>query len=206
MFPIQLIQLSLPHELSAIHALLQDAILTDMLLFLLAFLCGVAGIMTANRIHWLPKRSLGIVGGLLLLVGVLCGAEIAVDGHEQCVAIIGVGKAFLQLVATLFYSWFAVPVALNQATEVGTLATSSIGIAWLFAILPYFFGGWFAFLSWMASLLQNQIGGYLLVGGVYCVLAGWSRSIVDYRQWTVYETSLVSGLYEQTENQAEEGF
>ena len=139
----------------------------------------------------------------MLVVGVLCGAEMMVEGHPQFIAIIGVGKACLQLIAILFYCWFAAPIALNQATEVGTLVTSPIGIALLFAVLPYFFGGWFAFLSWIASLLQNQLGGYLIVGGVYCVLAGWSRSIVDYRQWTLYETSLVSGLYEQAENHAE---
>ena len=199
-FPIQLIQLSLPHELSGLHSLFQDAIFTDMFLFVLAFLCGVVGIMTANRIHWLPKRSLGIIGCLLLLMGALCGVEMMVNEHEErAIAIIGVGKAFLQLVAIFFYSWLVVPVALNQATEVGTITTLPIGIALLFAVLPYLFGGWFALLTWMASLLQNQIGGYLMVGCVYCVLAGWSTSIVDYRQWTLYETSLVSGFYEQTE-------
>lgn len=112
-FPIQLIQLSLPHELSIIHSIFNDAIVTDMSLFVLAFICGVIGIMTVNRIHWLPKRSLGIIGCLMLLVGVLCGVEIVVDGRERLVAFIGVGKALLQLMAVLFYVWFVVPIAFN---------------------------------------------------------------------------------------------
>lgn len=110
---------------------------------------------------------------------------------------IGLGKAIVQLIAIILYVGIVAPHALNQATEVGTMTTLPIGIACLLALLPYAFGVWFAFTCWLASCLESQWGGYGVIGCVYGVLAWWSGRMVDYRQWTLYETSLMSGLYEQ---------
>ena len=194
------IQANIPVELFEIKHLTPGITvfgLAFMTLFSATIIAKDRGSSLLQRLYTTPLTPMDYILGYTLPIIPISVA--------QCV-ICYIAAIFLGLDITvniLYAIGLVVPVALNQATEVGTITTLPIGIALLFAVLPYLFGGWFTLLTWMASLLQNQIGGYLMVGCVYCVLAGWSRSIVDYRQWTLYETSLVSGLYEQAENHAE---
>lgn len=187
-FPLQIVVQSFPHTVRYWLPKLQDALFSDLLLLALAFIALFAAFFLTQRRQ--PPFSL-VLSLLCWLLAAACCLEFFLSSRRH--PFIPIVKSILQMAAIAVFA-AGVPQSLNEATQVGTIATR----AWLpsltLLVTPGLLSVFYVVDQLVASQLKNQCCAYLLPAAYYLLLYGLRKRLADLNELSLLEVSRVSGL------------